>query len=217
MFENRAPHALKNDWHPYSALAIIQKDAMIVTDTARRDHYPVPIVDTAEQIYLQGEQAGLLRADDAALVQLYLPKSQPDLVSQMTNADVNMSKSHQISKDTIVDLLAGIHLAGSVEGMAFCKHLGVDRKIMYEIISKAAGWNAMFTRPHTIQAMLEKDSWSLADCPAAEEVGKKLSDAVDLCRKIQYPCPMASIALQQYFFAGLAKKTIGKQDRGGHS
>ena len=217
MFENRAPHALKNDWHPYSALAIIQKDAMIVTDTARRDHYPVPIVDTAEQIYLQGEQAGLLRADDAALVQLYLPKAQPDLVSQMTSADVNMSKSHQISKDTIVDLLAGIHLAGSVEGMAFCKHLGVDRKIMYEIISKAAGWNAMFTRPDTIQAMLEKDEWSLADCPAAEEVGKKLSDAVDLCRKIQYPCPMASIALQQYFFAGLAKKSIGKQDRGGHS
>ncbi|CAK1363853.1 putative oxidoreductase [Cercospora beticola] len=217
MFENRAPHALKNDWHPYSALAIIQKDAMIVTDTARREHYPVPLVDTAEQLYLQGEQAGLLRLDDAALVQLYLPKSQPDLVHTASQADVNMTKSHQISKDTIVDLLSGIHLAGSVEGMAFCKHLGVDRKIMYEIISKAAGWNAMFTRDDTIQAMLEKDSWSLADCPAAEEVGKKLSEAVEKCRLIQFPCAMASSALQQFYFAGLTGKSIGKQDRGGHS
>ncbi|USW54303.1 Putative 6-phosphogluconate dehydrogenase, NADP-binding, 6-phosphogluconate dehydrogenase, domain 2 [Septoria linicola] len=217
MFENRSPHALKNDWHPYSALAIIQKDAIIVADTARKDHYPVPVVDTAEQLYLQGEQAGLLRLDDAALVQLYLPKSQGDLVSIAAKADVNMTESHQVSKDTIVDLLAGIHLAGSVEGMAFCKHLGVDRKTMYEIISKAAGWNAMFTRPDTIQAMLEKDSWSLADCPAAEEVGRKLSEAVEKCRLLQFPCPMANIALQQYFFAGLAKKQIGKQDRGGHS
>lgn len=217
MFENRTPHMLKNDWHPYSALAIIQKDAMIVTDTARRDHFPVPVADTAEQLYFQGEQAGLLRVDDAALVQLYLPKSQGDLVSLASSADVNMAKSHQVSKDTIVHLLAGIHLAGSIEGMAFCKHLGVDRNIMYEIISKAAGWNAMFTRPDTIQAMLANDQWTLADCPAAEQVGHNLSEAVEKCRMLQYPCPMANIALQQYYFAGLAKKTIGKQDRGGHS
>lgn len=123
MFENRAPHMLKNDWHPYSALGIILKDATIVTDTARKSQFPTPIVDTAEQLYLQGVQAGLLKEDDAALVQLYLPQSQGDLVGQMTKADVNMSASHKVSKDTIVDLLAGIHLAASVEAMSFCKHL----------------------------------------------------------------------------------------------
>jgi 3-hydroxyisobutyrate dehydrogenase len=215
MFDNRAPHMLKNDWHPYSALGIILKDATIVTDTARKARFPAPVVDAAEQLYLRGEYAGLLKADDAAMVQLYLPASQGDLVSQATNADVNMAKSHQVSKEIVSDLLAGIHLAGSIEAMAFCKHLGVDRKIMYEIISKAAGWNAMFTK--SLPAMLEADEWTLEACPDAEEVGRKLSDAVDKCRLIQYPCPMASAALQQYFFANLAKKSIGKQDRGGHS
>lgn len=215
MFENRASHMVNNDWHPYSALAIILKDAGIVTDTARKARLPVPVVDTAEQLYLQGEQAGLLKLGDAALVQMYLPKAQGDLVSQMAKADVSMSKSHQISKETISDLLAGIHLAASVEGMAFCKKLGMDRKILYEIISKAAGWCAMFTK--SIPAMLDKDNWSLADCPQAEEVGQKLSEAVEKCRLLKYPCPMASIALQQFHFAALQSMSIGKQDRGGHA
>lgn len=211
MFENRAPHMLKNDWHPYSALGIILKDAMIVTDTARKSQFPTPIVDTAEQLYLQGVQAGLLKEDDAALVQMYLPDTQGDLVGQMTKADVNMRASHKVSKDTIVDLLAGIHLAASVEGMAFCKHLGMSRRTLYEIISKAAGWNAMFDK--CIPSMLENDSWSLADCAEAEEVGRKLAEAVEKCRLISYPCPMANIALQQFHFAKLRSKKIHGQDR----
>ena len=201
MFENRAPHMLKNDWSALSALAIILKDTTIVTDAARGAEFPAPLANTAHFTYLQGVQAGLLKEDDARLVQLYLPESKGDLVAQSANADVKMNSNHQISKDTIVDLLSGIHLAASVEGMAFCKALGQDRKLMYEIISKAAGWNAMFTK--CIPGMLEKDSWSLNDCPEAAEVGKKLSEAVDKCRLIRYPCPMGAAALQQYFFAGL--------------
>lgn len=211
MFENRAPHMLKNDWHPYSALAIIWKDAAIVTDTARKALIPTPVADTAEQMYIKGGQAGLTKVDDAALVQLYLPKSQPHLVSQMTSADVAMNSSHKVSKDTIVDLLAGIHLAASIEGMAFCKDLGMDRKTLYEIISKAAGWNAMFTK--YIPAMLEKDSWTLADCPGAAEVGQKLADAVQKAQAIKYPTPMASSALQQFSFATLVDKSVSGQDR----
>jgi len=210
MFSNRVPHMLKNDWHPYSALAIILKDTYIVTDTARGtlgDSFPAALANTAHTTYLQGVQAGMMKDDDAKLVQLYLPDAQGDLVGQMSTADVNMNSSHQISKDTIVDLLSGIHLAASVEGMGFCKHLGgIDRPLMYEIVSKAAGWNAMFTK--CIPGMLEKDSWSLADCAEAAEVGKKLSEAVDKCRKINYPCPMAAAALQQFNFASLREKKL---------
>ena len=211
MFENRAPHMLKSDWSALSALGIIFKDTTIVTDTARAAQFPVPLANTAHFTYLQGVQAGMLKEDDAKLVQLYLPPSQGDLVAQMATADVKMTSSHQVSKDTIVDLLSGIHLAASVEGMAFCKALGQDRKQMYEIISKAAGWNAMFTK--CIPAMLEKDSWNLADCAQSAEVNKKLSDAVEKCRLIQYPCPMAAAALQQYSFSVLRDKTIGSQGR----
>ncbi|KAK1020450.1 hypothetical protein LTR33_018959 [Friedmanniomyces endolithicus] len=216
MFSNRAPHMLKNDWHPYSALAIILKDTYIVTDTARGtlgDSFSAPLANTAHYTYLQGVQAGFMKDDDAKLVQLYLPASQGDLVGQMAKADVNMNSSHQISKETVADLLCGIHLAASVEGMAFCKHLGgIDRPLMYEIISKAAGWNAMFTK--CIPGMLEKDSWSLADCAEAEEVGRKLSEAVEKCRKIGYPCPMAAAALQQFTFASLRDKKLTSLGRG---
>lgn len=211
MFSNRAPHMLSNDFHPYSALAIILKDTLIVTETARSAQFPAPLASTAESMYLRGVQAGLLKDDDAKLVHLYLPASQPDLVYRMASADVLMRSSHQVSKDTIIDLLAGIHLAASVEAMGFCKRLGLERRTMFEIVSKAAGWTAMFTEH--IPEMLEGDEWSLARCPAAEVTAKKLSDAVNKCRMIGYPCPMAATALQQFHFAALENKTIRGQSR----
>lgn len=215
MFSNRAPHMINNDWTALSALGIILKDTGIVTDTARADQFPAALANTAHYLYLQGVQAGMLRDDDAKLVQLYLPDSQGDLVAQMSKADVKMNSSHQVSKDTIVDLLCGIHLAAAAEGMAFCKHLGgIDRKLMYEIIVKAAGWTPMFAK--CIPGMLEKDSWSLADCPEAAEIGQKLSVAVDKCRLINYPCSMAAAALQQFNFATLRDKkltSLSREDR----
>jgi 3-hydroxyisobutyrate dehydrogenase len=211
MFENRSPHMVNDDWSVLSALGIILKDTIIVTDAAREAQFPVPLANTAQFTYLQGVQRGYLKEDDAKLVQLYLPQSQGDLVAQMAKADVKMTSSHQVSKDTIVDLLSGIHLAASVEGMSFCKALGQDRKQMYEIISKAAGWNAMFTK--CMPAMLEKDSWTLAECAEATEVAKKLSEAVEKCRLQQYPCPMAAAALQQFNFATLGSKTVKDESR----
>ncbi|KAI6813457.1 hypothetical protein KC340_g16517 [Hortaea werneckii] len=205
MFSNRAPHMLKNDWTALSALGIILKDTTIVTDTARAESIPCPLSNTAHYTYLQGVQAGLLKDDDARLVQLYLPSSQGDLVSKMSTADVKMNSNHQISKDTVNDLLCGIHLAASVEGMYFCHKLGgIESKLMYEIIVKAAGWNRMFEK--YIVKMLEKESWTLADCPGAEDVGRRLGEAVKKCDAIGYPCPMAAAALQQFHFAGLARK-----------
>lgn len=206
MFENRSPHMLNNDWSALSALGIILKDTTIVTDAAREAWFPAPLANTAHYTYLQGSQAGLLKEDDAKLVQLYLPASQGDLVAQMSKVDTKLTSSRKVSASTIVDLLSGIHLAASVEGMAFCKTLGQDRKQMYEIISKAAGWNAMFTK--CMPGMLEKDRWTLADCREAPEVGKKLSEAVERCRAIDFPCPMAAAALQQFAFATQEAKEI---------
>lgn len=168
MFENRAPHMLEDDWSPLSALGIILKDAGIVTATGRAGSFPTPLANMAEQLYLQGLQAGLLRDDDAKMVTMYLPSASPSLVKECTSADVKMRSNHQVSADTVNDLLAGVHLAASVEAMAFCKHLEMDRKMMYEIISKAAGWCEMYTKH--IPDMLEKDEWTLASCKDAESV-----------------------------------------------
>lgn len=204
MFENRVPHMLKNDWSPLSALGIILKDASIVTAVARKESFPTSLVSTAEQEYFRGVQHGFLRDDDAKLVQMYLPKDKGDLVAVKAEADIKMVRSHQVSKDMIADLLAGIHLAASIECMAFCKKLGIDRKLMYEIVSKAAGWTAMFVKH--IPAMLEKDEWVLEDCAAWEDVGGKLATVVEKCHLIQYPCPMAEQALTQFAFARLNRE-----------
>lgn len=213
MFANRVPHMLQNDWHPYSALAIILKDTGIVTDAARALQFPTPLAATAEQLYLQGVQAGLLRDDDAKLVQIYLPHGKGDLVAAKAEADVRMRASFQVSKDTIVDLLAGIHLAAAVEAMAFCKALGMDRRILSDIVAQAAGKSEMFVK--CIPGMLEADRWSLADCAQATDVGQKLADAIDKCRQIKYPCPMAAVALQQFHFATLSGVTITDAGRDG--
>lgn len=205
-WDNRTPHMIKNDWSALSALGIILKDTTIVTDAARAAQFPAPLASTAHFTYLRAAQLGMLKEDDAKIVQLYLPPSQGDLVAQMATADVKMTSSHEVSKETIADLISGTHLAASVEAMAFCQALGQDRKLMYEIISKAAGSSAMFTK--CIQPMLEGDSWDLADCSEAVEVGKKLSDAVDKCRQIEYPCPLAAAALQRYAFASLRNKKL---------
>ncbi|KAH9831288.1 NAD-binding of NADP-dependent 3-hydroxyisobutyrate dehydrogenase [Teratosphaeria destructans] len=212
MFSNRVPHMLNNDWHALSALGIILKDTSIVTDTARAEQFPAALANTAHYTYLQGVQAGSLRDDDAKLVQLYLPPPQGDLVHQMGRADVKMRSSHQISQDTIVDLLVGVHLAASVEGMAFCKALGgIESKLMYEIVVKAAGWSRAFEK--YLPRLLEKDEWTLADLPEAGDVGRKLREAVDRCAKIGYPVPMAAAALQQFHFAGLRGKTLTSLSR----
>lgn len=210
MFSNRSPHQLENDWSVLSALGIILKDTGIVTDVARAAQFPSPLANTAHDSYLSGVRAGLLKEDDAKLIELYLSKAERDLVHRLAVPKQDSSDSarsvgkHGITKETVSDLLAGIHLAASVEGMAFAAALGQDRKVMYEIISKAAGWNAMFTK--YIPGMLEKDEWNLGACPHAEEVGRKLSVAVEKCRELHFPCPMAAAALQQFYFGALAKK-----------
>lgn len=174
MYENRTPHQLADDWSPLSALAIILKDAGIVTETGRKSQFAMPLANTAEQLYWQGVQHGYLRDDDAKLVLMYLPSSKPSLVAEMASkeSNVRMNASHHVSADTVNDLLAGVHLAASVEALAFCKHLGMSTKLMYDIISKAAGWNRMFTT--YMEPMLEHDDWTLAKCPGADAVRDRL-------------------------------------------
>jgi len=172
MFENRTPHMLADDWSPLSALGIIWKDAGIVCDAAQEIRFPAVMAATAEQLYRRGNAEGMLKDDDAKLVQMYLGSSSGSLVAQKSTADEKINASHQVSADVVNDLLAGIHLAASVEALAFCKALDMDTKLMYEIISKAAGWCKMFTEH--MPAMLEKNEWTLAHCEGAEKVRDRL-------------------------------------------
>ena len=195
---------LDNDHIVYSALGIILKDTGIVTDAARAAQFPAPLANTAHASYLHGVQSGFLKDDDSRLVRLYMPPTQSEHVHRLAGHpnEQLIAQSHGVTNETISDLLAGIHLAAAVECMAFCQALGQSREVMCEIVLAAAGWNAMFS--HCIPGMVERDRWSLADCADAEDVGRRLSEAVDKCRKMRFPCPMAATALQQFHFSSLA-------------
>jgi len=207
----RSSRILSNGWHSETPLATSLKTASAVVDAARNAHVSTPLAGTAEQLLLRAAQIGTTEHDDATVVQVYLPQNQGQLVAEMTSADKMMVASYQVRKETVVDLLVGIQLAATVEAMALAKALKQDRKKLFDELAKVDASGEVHEK--CIAQMLEKDSWTLADCPEAEEHGKRLADAIEKCRKIHYPCPMAVIALQQYHFAIQGAKTIKNEGR----
>ncbi len=122
----------------------------IITSTARQHNYPLPLLSTAEQLYLTALSAGWGPEDDCVLVRLYLP-SQPDLVATRAGISASPSPSSSsaspqptISLETIETIMVAVHLAAMAEAMAFCELLGVDVDLMFEIVSNAAGCSAVF-------------------------------------------------------------------------
>ncbi len=71
MFENRAPHILKGDVTPLSAVDIFVKDLGIVLDAARSIRFPLPISAAAHQQYLAASAAGYGKEDDSAVIKVY--------------------------------------------------------------------------------------------------------------------------------------------------
>ncbi len=82
MFENRVPHILDGDYQPRSAVDIFVKDLGIVTATAHRAKFPVPLASAALNLFLMASGAGHGGEDDSAVAKVYaanggieLPKS----------------------------------------------------------------------------------------------------------------------------------------------
>ena len=47
-FENRVPPMFDKDHAPYSAVTIVAKDVGIITDTCRKERFPLPLLATSE-------------------------------------------------------------------------------------------------------------------------------------------------------------------------
>ncbi len=71
MFANRVPHILDDDFTPYSAVEIWLKDLGIILETGKELQLPLPLVATAQQLYIMAAAAGHGRLDDAAVVKVY--------------------------------------------------------------------------------------------------------------------------------------------------
>lgn len=169
MFSNRVPHMLDPNLPPYSAIAIIKKDVGIITSTSRALNYDLPLLYESEQLYMAGEAAGWLREDDCVIVRLFLP-GRPDLVSQQAK-DFEPSNPPSVSVGDVTDLMIGVHLAVMSEAMSFCKHLGIDTDLMFDIVSNAAGASAVFLKNFNV---MSKGNWSLKSIAGAEELRDRL-------------------------------------------
>jgi 3-hydroxyisobutyrate dehydrogenase-like beta-hydroxyacid dehydrogenase len=71
MLENRAPHIVKGDYTPLSAVDIWLKDLGIVLDIAKGAKFSAPITAAALQQYVAASGQGLGREDDAAVAKVY--------------------------------------------------------------------------------------------------------------------------------------------------
>ena len=182
MFGNRVPHMLKSAWTPVrSAVAIILKDAGIVTDYGRMTGFPLPLANTAEQLYIAAGPAGILKEDDAGLVRLFLPRAEPRLVEKQAVAtDGGSSKGGVVSVETIVDLLAGVYLASAREAMAFAENVGMDTDVLYDIVCKGAGSTAMFAR--VVPGMKVGAGWSIKGVADAAAIRDRL-----VCPNLAFP------------------------------
>ena len=71
MFENRVPHILDGDYSPKSATSIFTKDLGIVLDTARSNHFPVPMASTGLQMFEMAAAAGMQGDDDTSIIRVF--------------------------------------------------------------------------------------------------------------------------------------------------
>ena len=71
MFENRAPHIINGDYDPKSAVDIFVKDLGIVLAEGQQRDFPLPISETAHELFKTASEQGLGREDDSAVAKIY--------------------------------------------------------------------------------------------------------------------------------------------------
>ncbi|KAL8994142.1 MAG: hypothetical protein Q9169_005818 [Polycauliona sp. 2 TL-2023] len=199
MFGNRVPFMLEKEGKGgYSSMTIIAKDVGIITQTARTAHFPLPLLSTATQLYLNAITNGWGTEDDCALVRLYLPPDQPDLVA--TQAGLSSSSSlashSDITYETITHLTTAVHLASITEAMRFCEELGVETGLMYDIVSNAAGNSAVFEKYFS---SMRENGWGIGGLEGEEREGilGGLAKAVEAAYALKYPLYLGNAALQE--------------------
>merc|ERR1719401_667492 len=104
------------------------------------------------------------------------------------------------SMKMVNQLLAGVHIVVAAEAMALAARAGLDTRQVFEIIVSAAGNSFMFENrvPH----MLDDDPTPHS---ALDIWPKDLGIVLDEAKRLGFPCPMVSQALQQF----LAGKALG--------
>lgn len=163
LYTERLPHLLNIDHPPYSSLAIILKDLVrwpmfpsivcineneqtILMATARSSRRPLPLTAIAQQAFLSAKVKGHNTDDDCSTIYLYLSAENVNKIKARCPQAQTSRNSSQISTNTILNLLVGIHTAAALEALNLVDALGLDRDIFCRFVSTAAGYSTMFRK-----------------------------------------------------------------------
>lgn len=71
MFENRMKHVVDGDYSPTSMVDIFVKDLGLVADTAQKLDFPLPLSNTAFEMFTRASNAGFGKEDDSAVIKIF--------------------------------------------------------------------------------------------------------------------------------------------------
>ncbi len=105
----------------------------------------------------------------------------------------------------INQLLAGVHIAAATEAMALGIRAGIDPDTLYEVIANSAGNSWMFSNrvPHILAG-------DYTPMSAVNIFVKDLGIVLDSARKLTFPLPLTSSALQM--FIATSASGLGAED-----
>ncbi|OWP05619.1 hypothetical protein B2J93_1668 [Marssonina coronariae] len=196
MFENRTPHMLAEDETVHSALNIIVKDVGIVTAGGRSANLPLFLSSAAEQVLALGVSAGLGLLDDASLVGVYIPHD-PSAVRRLASSRATLAASDPRLL-LVENIMAGVHLAAAAEAMLLGAKVGLDARLLFWIISTAAGSSVMF-----VEGASQYLGGEWREGLSVEDVVVQLTEAVEEAHKLRYPLHLTGTALQLFQLAKL--------------
>lgn len=102
-------------------------------------------------------------------------------------------------------LLAGAHIVAACEAITFAARLGLDLRMVYDVITEAAGNSWMFE--NRIPHVLAGDYTPLS---AVDIFTKDLGIVLDMGRRLNFPTPVAANALQ--LFTMTSASGMGRDD-----
>ena len=170
-------------------------------------------VAAAKKLYLDAPlSGGAKRAAEGALTILASGSKQAfDVARDALNAmaaklyELGGEPGTAASFKMVNQLLAGAHIAAACEAITFAAKLGLDLSRVYEVITEAAGNSWMFE--NRIPHVLAGDYTPLS---AVNIFTKDLGIVLDMGRRLNFPTPVASNALQ--LFTMTSAMGMGRDD-----
>lgn len=170
-------------------------------------------VEKAGKLYLDAPlSGGAQRAAEGALT--ILASGSPEAFAKARGAlDAMAAKLYELGSEPgiaasfkmVNQLLAGAHIAAACEAITFAAKMGLDLQRVYDVITEAAGNSWMFQ--NRIPHVLAGDYTPLS---AVDIFTKDLGIVLDMGRRMNFPTPVASNALQ--LFTMTSASGMGRDD-----